>query len=135
MQRVVRLLCARPAPCHEVEIDTSRPRIAIDATLVGEYGALRHDACLVAFRHGAAAGAVLVVEHSIWDPQLPGPFVIDLFVTPAARGHGVATTLVMAAIEACRATGDATLSLRVGTGTSAAAHAIYATLGFVDPGQ
>ncbi|GAA4171254.1 GNAT family N-acetyltransferase [Gryllotalpicola koreensis] len=64
---------------------------------------------------------------------LPGPFVIDLFVRPELRGRGVGRALISGAIAACASTGDKTLSLRVGEGTSLAARQLYGRLGFVDP--
>lgn len=82
---------------------------------------------------GEPAGAVLTVTRSIWDADLPGPFVIDLFVTPRHRGRSVGRVLIDGAIAECRACTDITLSLRVGKGTSAAAHALYAKLGFIAP--
>lgn len=75
-------------------------------------------------------GAILVVGESIWDPQLPGPFIIDLFVHPDVRGMGVGRALLDDAVHACTRAGDATLSLRVGDGTSPAALALYTRAGF-----
>lgn len=102
----------------------------IDQTFAGEFGELRPDASFLALVGSTPAGAVLVVARSIWDPGLPGPFVIDLFVAPPHRGIGVGRALMVAAIDACRAHADSRLSLRVGDGTSPAAHTLYATLGF-----
>lgn len=102
----------------------------IAATYAGEYGMLRYEASFVAAVDGRAHGAVLVVEHSIWDEDLGGPFVIDLFVAPPLRGRGLGRRLVEAAMHACADAGDITLSLRIGAGTSPAAHALYTRLGF-----
>ena len=79
---------------------------------------------------GRPAGAVLTVERSIWDEGLEGPFVIDLFVDPQLRGRGIGRALMTGAMLACRNAGDAQLSLRVGEGTSDAAHRLYGSLGF-----
>lgn len=73
---------------------------------------------------------VLVVGKSIWDPQLHGPFIIDLFVHPDVRGMGVGRALLDDAVHACARAEDATLSLRVGEGTSPAALALYTRAGF-----
>lgn len=85
---------------------------------------------VLAHAGGRPAGAILVVERSIWDDHLDGPFVIDRFVHPEARGLGLGRSLVLAAMEACTSAGDRQLSLRVGQGTSAAAHGLYRGLGF-----
>ena len=105
-------------------------RAEIKATFDGEFGLLRLDSSLVAVDSGRVVGAVLVVERSIWDDDLDGPFIIDLFVDPDARGRGHGRRLVEAALAACVARGDETLSLRFGEGTSAAAFGLYESLGF-----
>jgi len=106
----------------------------MDATFTGEYGRLRLDASQVVLDDlGVVTGAILVTTHSIWDEGLAGPFVIDLFVDPAVRGRRFGRALVQTAIDACRSAGDQMLSLRVGEGTTPAAHALYTSLGFVAP--
>ena len=110
--------------------DLDDARREIDATFAGEYGVLRPDACRVAVVDGVAVGAILVVERSIWDPELAGPFIIDLFVAPASTGRGFGAALIVSAIEACSRAGDARLSLRIGEGTSDAASHLYSRLGF-----
>lgn len=100
-------------------------------TFAGEYGSLRHDASAMAVYQGRVVGAIFVVERSIWDAELDGPFIIDLFVDPVAQGAGLGRALVQHAISECVAAGDEQLSLRVGEGTSPAAHALYKSLGFV----
>lgn len=57
----------------------------IDASFTGKFGTLRYDASYVAEAAGHTIGAILVVERSIWDDNLPGPFMIDLFVSPFFR--------------------------------------------------
>ncbi|WP_241656378.1 GNAT family N-acetyltransferase [Propioniciclava sinopodophylli] len=96
----------------------------------GEFGALRHDLTRVATFEDRPVGAILVVGKSIWDPQLHGPFIIDLFVHPDVRGMGVGRALLDDAVHACARAEDATLSLRVGEGTSPAALALYTRAGF-----
>ncbi|WP_058233843.1 GNAT family N-acetyltransferase [Devriesea agamarum] len=100
-------------------------------TFAGEYGALRYDASAIAVINHRVVGAVLVVHRSIWDSDLLGPFIIDLFVDPAARGQGLGKTLLHHAINTCAIAGDEQISLRIGDGTSLAAHALYEGLGFV----
>jgi GNAT superfamily N-acetyltransferase len=102
----------------------------LDATFAGDYGELRRDASFIAFRDGVPAGAVFTTRRSIWDEGLEGPFVIDLFVAPAHRGHGIGRALMLRTIAACEATADRMLALRVGSGTSPAAHRLYGELGF-----
>lgn len=103
----------------------------IRETFVGEYGTLRHDAAAMAVHQRRVVGAVLVVERSIWDAELDGPFIIDLFVDPVAQGAGLGRAAVQYAASQCAAAGDDQISLRVGEGTSPAAHALYKALGFV----
>lgn len=103
----------------------------IRETFAGAYGVLRHDASAMALNHDRAVGAIMVVERSIWDTHLPGPFIIDLFVDPAAQSTGLGRGLVNHAIRRCAAAGDKQISLRVGEGTSLAAHALYKSLGFI----
>ncbi|HMS36706.1 MAG TPA: GNAT family N-acetyltransferase [Arachnia sp.] len=110
--------------------DLDEARAEIRATFAGEFGVLRLDSSFVAVDSGRVVGAVLVVERSIWDDDLDGPFIIDLFVDPDARGRGHGRRLVEAALAACAAQGDERLSLRFGEGTSPAAFALYESLGF-----
>ena len=104
----------------------------IRETYAGEYGTLRRDASAMAIQQGRVVGAVMVVERSIWDADLSGPFIIDLFVDPVAQRTGLGRSLVSYAIRECIDAGDQQLSLRVGEGTSPAAHALYETLGFIN---
>lgn len=60
-------------------------RQEMDSTLDGEFGTLRTDLTRVAEVQGLPIGAMLVVEESIWDSELDGPFIIDLFVHPEAK--------------------------------------------------
>lgn len=102
----------------------------MDDTFADEFGVLRHDLSRVATIEDRPVGAILVADKSIWDPQLDGPFIIDLFVHPEARGLGVGRALLETALHACARAGDVTLSLRVGEGTSPAALAFYTRAGF-----
>lgn len=113
--------------------DEAEALAEIDSTFSGEYGVLLNEACLLGILDGRPAGAVLTTERSIWDEGLDGPFIIDLFVHPEARGRGLGGALVAGVVERCRAAGAHRLSLRIGEGTSPAASAIYESLGFVPP--
>lgn len=102
----------------------------MDATFRGEFGELRADASATAWVDGQLAGAIMVVTRSIWDADVDGPFIIELFAAPDVRGRRVGRTLLHRAMSACAAAGDGALSLRFGEGTSQAAMAIYLDLGF-----
>ena len=110
--------------------DLADAREEMEATFRGDYGELRADASASAWVDGRQAGAIMVVTHSIWDAHLTGPFIIDLFIDPHARGKGIGRALVQHAIATCCDAGDHTLSLRFGQGTSDAAMRIYQRLGF-----
>lgn len=111
--------------------DLAEARAEIAATFAGDYGVLRHDASAAGLVDGRCVGCVMVVERSLWDHDLEGPFVIELFVDPAARRRGLGRALMTHAVAACVAAGDPALSLRFGEGTSPEAHHLYADLGFV----
>lgn len=99
-------------------------------TFAGAYGQLREDASASVWRDGELVGAIMVVHHSIWDENLEGPFIIDLFVAPAARGLGAGRALVRHAVSTCSRMGDSAISLRFGEGTSASAMHLYRSMGF-----
>ena len=123
--------CYRAAyPPGVAASDLTEAREEMEATFRGDYGELRADASASAWVDGRLAGAIMVVTHSIWDADLAGPFIIDLFTDPAARGKGVGRALVQHAVDVCSAAGDPALSLRFGEGTSEAAMGIYQKLGF-----
>jgi len=117
-------------PPHIGAADPDEATQEIALTLTGAYGDLRLDASLLAAVRGEPAGAILIASRSIWDHDLVGPFIIDLFVTPRLRRSGVGSALLTGAIDACTRAGDRAISLRVGEGTSPAAHSLYAELGF-----
>ena len=102
----------------------------MEASFRGDFGTLRSDASASAWHDDHPVGAIMVVEHSIWDEGLEGPFIIDLFVSPMSRGLGAGRALVSHAVASCTRAGNSTLSLRFGDGTSPAAMAIYRDLGF-----
>lgn len=102
----------------------------MEQTFANHYGRLLPECSSAAVPGARAVGAVFVVQRSIGDPGLPGPFIIDLFVAPAERGRGLGRALVLGALSGCARSGHRTLSLRVGEGTSAAAWNLYRQLGF-----
>lgn len=102
----------------------------MEETFAHEFGQLIENASFVALHRGTPIGAIFVVEQSIWDESLGGPFIIDLFVDPRHQGHGLGHALISAAMSACREVGAETLSLRIGKGTSGAARELYRKLGF-----
>ncbi|MDO5677028.1 MAG: GNAT family N-acetyltransferase [Propionibacteriaceae bacterium] len=121
-------LAAYPPEVGAADLEEAREEMR--ASFAGEYGELRPDASLLALIDGDPAGAVMTTTHSIWDEDLEGPFIIDLFADPQFQGRGVGRALVSAAVSACSQAGDGTLSLRVGEGTSPAAFRLYESLGF-----
>lgn len=105
-------------------------QLEIQETYAHAYGTLIPDACFAVVMDSKAVGAIFVVESSIWDADLSGPFIIDLFLKPEFRNQGLGKALVMASIKSCVVRGDQTLSLRIGEGSSKQALGIYKTLGF-----
>ena len=102
----------------------------MEETFAHEYGELLDTASFVAVHQGKPIGAIFVVEKSIWDATLSGPFIIDLFIEPKHQGNGLGHALISAAMSACKKRGARTLSLRIGDGTSGAAQKLYTQLGF-----
>ena len=68
------------------------------------------------------------------DPAELGPFVIAMFVVPAARGAGVGAALLRTLLAEARARGHRQVWLDV-TSTNPYAAALYERLGFRDTGQ
>lgn len=118
-------LCAYPPAIGAESHDTAMSEMR--QTFDGEYGPLRDD---LSFAAGLPpVGAIFVTTHSLWD-DIPGPFIIDLFVHASAQGAGLGRALLTSTVTAARSAGDTTLSLRIGEGTSPAAHALYRRFGF-----
>lgn len=101
----------------------------VRAAWQGEYGQWLPGASLGAWRGDELLGAVLTVRDAPWDDVPPGPFIIDLFVIPAARRMGIARALVAAAVRAV----PEPVALRVDD-TAPAARALYLDLGFREVG-
>lgn len=97
----------------------------VRAAWQGEYGQWLPDASLGAWRGAELLGAILTVRDAPWDDVPPGPFIIDLFVIPAARRQGIARALVTAAVGAV----PEPVALRVDD-NAPAARALYLRLGF-----
>jgi GNAT superfamily N-acetyltransferase len=114
----------------ELVPDLQTARAEMESSFAGEFGILIPDASLIARVDAELAGAIMTTTHSIWDEDLPGAFVIDLFADPRHRGKGIGTALIMCALESCRAAGEETVSLRIGEGTSPAAFKLYRRIGF-----
>lgn len=102
--------------------------------LHGEYGTPLEGGMLI-FRGdgGRAIGAVQTVVDAPWDGAPQGPFVVELFVAPAARRVGVAHTLLALVIDVSRARGFPTVSLQVDADNTPA-RTLYEALGFVTSG-
>jgi ribosomal protein S18 acetylase RimI-like enzyme len=104
----------------------------IERAFDGGNGTLLTTASFVALDHdGHILGAVLTVLDAPWDHTPRGPFVIDVFVVPAARGRGIGRALMLAAMAGSPAP---TIALRVER-DNAAALALYASLGFDEAGD
>lgn len=108
----------------------SEAQLEIQETYAHAYGKLIPAACFAVVMSSKAVGAIFVVETSIWDEDLSGPFIIDLFLKPEFRSQGLGKALVAAAIRSCVMRGDQTLSLRIGEGSSKQALRIYEGFGF-----
>lgn len=117
-------------PPHIGAADRAEALAEMDATFAGDYGRLLPAASLVAVDGARAVGSVQVVHRSPWDPDLHCPFVIELFVHPDARGHGLGRSLLARAAAACLRRGETQLALRTDDeGTSAAARHLYRVAG------
>lgn len=71
--------------------DLAEAQADVDATFNGEYGEIWPAASLVATSYEGPVGSIQVVRRSIWDGDPQGPFIIELFVSPAVRHQGIAT--------------------------------------------
>ncbi len=119
---------AYPADTAAESMDDAQ--LEIQQTFAGEFGSLLPSASFMVIQAGRAVGGIFVVERSIWDQELDGPFVIDLFLMPEYRGRGIGKALVRESMRACQQGGSQHLSLRIGEGTSDSAMNIYQQLGF-----
>lgn len=120
------------AHCHPVEdVGEEADAIAdVRASWDGEYGRWLPEASLVAEIDGALAGAILTVEHPPWPDVQHLVFIIDCFVGPDWRGHGVGAALIAGALARV---GDRCVGLRVESDNLPAVR-LYARFGFVPMG-
>lgn len=114
-------------PPHIGAADIGEALAEMDATFAGDFGQRIFDASLVALRSGQAVGSIQVVHRSPWDQDLDCPFIIELFVRPGAREHGIARSLLTRAADACQRLGETQIALRTSDdgGTSPAAFHLY----------
>ena len=99
----------------------------IERAFAHGHGQLLTDASRIAVdSDGTCIGAILTVLDPPWKGTPPGPFIIDVFVVPAARGRGIGRSLVTAAMAGAP---GATIALRV-EDDNAVAIALYGSLGF-----
>lgn len=92
----------------------------------GEYGQWLADASLGAWHDDELVGAILTVTDPPWEDVPRGPFIIDLFVVPHTRRHGIGRALVEAVQGALRTS----IRLRVDDAATEAL-ALYSSLGFL----
>ncbi|MET0158935.1 MAG: GNAT family N-acetyltransferase, partial [Acidimicrobiales bacterium] len=95
-------------------------------------GPLLTDASAEARLDGVLVGAIVVSEMPVDDEFDGGPWITDLFVDPAAQGHGAGRALLGHAIERLTASGRDRLGLAVTVGNPA--RRLYGALGFVEQG-
>ena len=99
----------------------------VERAFANGHGQLLADASRIAVDSDSTCiGAVFTVLDPPWKATPPGPFIIDVFVVPAARGRGIGRSLMTAAMAAAP---GATIALRV-EDDNAAAIALYGSLGF-----
>ncbi|SDT39500.1 GNAT family N-acetyltransferase [Microlunatus soli] len=118
-------------PPHVGAADLNDALAEMDSTYAGDFGTLIPEASLLALRGGRAAGSIQVVHRSPWDADLDCPFIIELFVHPAARDHGLGRSLLTRAAVACQRLGETQIALRTSDegGTSPAAFHLYQLAG------
>ncbi len=103
----------------------------IEASFAGEYGEYWFEASPVGEIAGELVGAVMTVRQAPWDRTPEGHFIIELFTDPAHRQSGIARQLLAHALEAIRASGLTSVSLRVDADNDPAV-TLYRSIGFVD---
>ena len=92
----------------------------------GGYGPPVPEGSRLVRRSAAVVGAVLTVREAACPDVPSGPFVIDLFVVPDERRHGIGKALMAAALPSV---GMETVGLRVEP-DNVAARRLYEALGF-----
>jgi GNAT superfamily N-acetyltransferase len=107
------------------EMTAVEAREELRATWSGEYGQLLETASFGAWLDDELIGAILTVLDPPWDDVPPGPFILDLFITPEHRRIGLGRALV----QTVRASLSAPITLRVDD-SALQARALYLSLGF-----
>lgn len=97
----------------------------IVATWSGEYGPLLETASFGVWLEDELVGAILTVLDPPWGDVPPGPFILDLFVSPHHRRIGLGRALV----QTVQNTLPAPIALRVDD-AAPQARALYLSLGF-----
>jgi ribosomal protein S18 acetylase RimI-like enzyme len=101
----------------------------MEQTFLGEFGVLDAEASLVVEEGEGLVGSILTVIEAPWPDTPPGPFIIDLFVHPTVRRHGLARYMIVEAAGRLARKGRRTVALRVLSG-NAPALGLYDSLGF-----
>ena len=101
------------------------------ATLSDEYGTVWEEASPLAWVDGELVGSVVTVYEAPWSDTPPGPFVIEVMVSPEYRGRGIATALLVRTAEVCKSAKQTTMALRV-LNSNVAAKRLYTRLGFTN---
>ena len=108
----------------------------MEGVFEGEYGEPLEAASLVAVgSDGQLIGCIQTVTNAPWEGTPKGAFVIELFVHPEHRRHGLGRALLLSAAAACEQAGWTTLALNAQDATSAEAIHLYRNLGFLEVEQ
>jgi GNAT superfamily N-acetyltransferase len=102
------------------------------ASFAGDFGVLWLDLSFVAVDgEQRLVAAIQVVRRAPWGHTPPGPFVIELFTSPAHRRQGLGRHLLIEALRGATESAETVIGLRVGSENTAAV-ALYRDLGFTE---
>lgn len=105
----------------------------MEGVFEGEYGTPLEAASLVAVApDDQLVGCIQTVTDAPWEGTPKGAFVIELFVHPDHRRHGLGRALLLSAAAACEQAGWTSLALNLQEETAAEAVHLYRKLGFVE---